>query len=160
MVARASPPRSRRHRRSSRFKHTITIMSTIPRGIRNNNPLNIRISTNKWCGKLTTSSDPQFEQFRNITFGIRAAFVCIRTYINRYKLVTPSAIISRWAPRSENDTQAYIKTACKQAVLNPSEIISFKDKNRICRLLWGMAYVETGRVLSFGLFENAYELSK
>lgn len=136
-----------------------TTMSTIPRGIRNNNPLNIRISTNRWRGKITPSQDPSFEQFENLTLGIRAAFVCIRTYIRKYRLDTPRKIISRWAPESENNVLSYIDAACSQAVLNPDERISFQEKNKMCRLLWGMAKVETGRVLSFQYFENAYALT-
>ena len=129
-----------------------------PRGIRNNNPLNIRISTNCWRGKITPSTDPAFEQFQNMTLGIRAAMVCIRTYIKKYRLTTPQAIISRWAPESENNVKAYVKSACEKACLSPAEPIRFAEKNKVCRLLWGMAYVECGQTLSFQLFENAYAL--
>ncbi|MBR1425827.1 MAG: hypothetical protein IJ581_00070, partial [Paludibacteraceae bacterium] len=45
--------------------------------------------------------------------GFRAAFKLIRRYIREYRLTTPSAIISRWAPRSENDTDAYVQATFK-----------------------------------------------
>ena len=116
--------------RQRNFK-THIIMST-PRGIRNNNPLNIRISTNRWKGKLSPSKDPAFEQFQNMTMGIRAAMVCIRTYIKRYRLTTPQAIIARWAPEPDhNDVAAYVRNACQKANLSPAEPLSFAEKNKI-----------------------------
>lgn len=131
----------------------------LPRGIRNNNPLNIRISNNRWRGKIVPSKDPSFEQFENITMGIRAAMVCIRTYMTKYNLRSPRAIIERWAPEKDNnDVQAYINTVTEKARLDPEYVFNFSEKNKVCRLLWAMAYVECGRVLHFGDFENAYEL--
>ena len=51
------------------------------RGIRNNNPLNIRHSTNKWQGMAPSQSDRAFVQFTARKYGYRAAFVLIRNYI-------------------------------------------------------------------------------
>ena len=45
--------------------------TTIPRGIRNNNPLNIRIG-NQWLGERANPNDPAFEQFVAMEYGIRA----------------------------------------------------------------------------------------
>ena len=77
------------------------------RGIRNCNPLNIRIGNN-WKGERPTNSDGVFEQFTDMRYGLRAAFILIRRYITKYKLCTIRAIISRWAPETENLTMAYI----------------------------------------------------
>lgn len=130
----------------------------VPRGIRNNNPLNIRISGNRWRGKITPSADAAFEQFTNMTLGIRAAMVCVRTYMKKYHLTTPQQIIARWAPEpDQNDVKAYIANACRKANLLPTVPIKFSEKNKVCRLLWGMAFVECGQTISFQLFENAYE---
>lgn len=91
--------------------------------------------------------------------GIRAAMVCIRTYMTKYNLRTPRAIIERWAPEKDNnDVQSYINTVTEKARLDPEYMFHFSEKNKVCRLLWAMAYVECGRVLHFGDFENAYEL--
>ena len=135
-------------------------MKFLPRGIRNNNPLNIRISENNWKGKLPHSSDPCFEQFLGIFWGIRAAMVCVRTYIRKYHLNTPEKIIARWAPASENNVEAYVQKACKKGALKPDEKISYENKNQFCRLLWGMAFVECGQTIDFHYFESAYNLSK
>ena len=66
---------------------------TIPRGIRNNNPLNIRIG-NTWLGEVADPSDPSFEQFVSMQYGVRAACVLLRRYIRHYKRQTIQAIIS------------------------------------------------------------------
>lgn len=51
-----------------------------PRGLRNNNPLNIRRSADLWQGLRKEQSDPEFFQFESIAWGYRAAFVVLRTY--------------------------------------------------------------------------------
>lgn len=80
----------------------------LSRGIRNNNPFNIRKSGESWLGKLPNSTDSDFEQFVNIRFGIRAGLVLLRTYIRKYNLCSVSSIINRFAPESENNTSAYV----------------------------------------------------
>ena len=44
---------------------------SIPRGIRNNNPLNIRRSKDKWKGMRAVQSDAQFCQFESLEWGWR-----------------------------------------------------------------------------------------
>ncbi len=50
------------------------INNNIPRGIRNNNPLNIEHSQSKWQGMAVEQTDKRFVQFKSMTWGIRAAF--------------------------------------------------------------------------------------
>ena len=40
-----------------------------PRGLRNNNPLNIRISKDNFIGELVPSGDKAFKQFKSIEYG-------------------------------------------------------------------------------------------
>lgn len=77
-----------------------------PRGIRNNNPLNIRKSADNWQGKI--GDDGSFVIFDSPYNGIRAAGRLLRTYANNYSLNTIRGIINRWAPSTENDTESYI----------------------------------------------------
>lgn len=70
--------------------------SNLPRGIRNNNPGNIKISGNAWRGKI--GNDGTFERFDSPVNGIRAAFVLLRTYMQQYGLNTIAKIGARWAP--------------------------------------------------------------
>lgn len=131
----------------------------LPRGLRNNNPLNIRISGTPWQGKIEPNTDGLFEQFSSLEFGIRAALVNIRTYIKRYRINNVQSIISRWAPSSDgNNVKAYIEVVCNKAQLTPTKILKYNDKNKLCRLVWAMAFVECGQEISFGRVENAWAI--
>ena len=44
------------------------------RGLRNNNPLNIRRNKTKWQGLSVTQTDKSFFQFKTMAYGYRAAF--------------------------------------------------------------------------------------
>ena len=52
-----------------------------PRGIRNNNPLNIRHSRDRFQGEVVPSRDGAFKQFSSMAYGYRAAFVTLATYL-------------------------------------------------------------------------------
>lgn len=55
------------------------------RGLRNNNPLNIRRNNTKWQGLSATQTDKSFFQFKTMAYGYRAAFKTLQTYIlNKY----------------------------------------------------------------------------
>ena len=49
----------------------------IARSIRNNNPLNIRRSTDQWKGLAAKQNDPAFFKFGSREMGWRAAFVIL-----------------------------------------------------------------------------------
>lgn len=87
--------------------------SKLPRGIRNNNPLNIRKGNTKWQGEVLylegVPVERDFCQFEAMKYGWRAAFKLLRKYIISYKCNTVRKIISRWAPENENYTETYIK---------------------------------------------------
>lgn len=83
-------------------------MSYTPRGIRNHNPLNIRLSTDQWEGLQGAQTDPSFFQFTGPEWGIRAAARILLNYQSRYGLETIEQMISRWAPPTENLTSAYV----------------------------------------------------
>ncbi len=91
------------------------------RGIRNNNPGNIRSGSADWEGMSPTQSDPSFVQFTSPEYGIRAMAVILNTYMNNYGLDTVSSIINRWAPPSENDTAAYISDVAGQMGVDPNQ---------------------------------------
>lgn len=117
---------------------------TLPRGLRNNNPLNIRISTDKFVGEVQPSQDKAFKQFDTMTHGYRAAFRVLRTYINNYKCDTIRKIISRWAPATENNTLAYVMTVSDRAGISPDAPISADNREMMVRIVAAMSYVENG----------------
>lgn len=135
-----------------------TKMKTTPRGIRNNNPLNIRIG-NTWLGERQHPTDNVFEQFVTLEYGLRAAFLILRRYIRRYKLNTPALIISRWAPSSENNTAAYIKTVCKYGIFEPDTVIDYADKDKMVRLVSAMVLVECGQLIDVRRIAAAYDMT-
>lgn len=129
-----------------------------PRGIRNNNPLNIRIG-NTWLGEVPNPTDSEFEQFVSVRFGLRAAFVILRRYIRRYRRNTPAKIIRAWAPAVENNTQRYIEVVCKRSLIAPDEVIDYADKNTMVRLVKAMAFVECGVQLDDDVVGSSYDIA-
>lgn len=129
-----------------------------PRGLRNNNPLNIRRNNIQWQGLADEQTDREFCVFRSLEYGIRAAFVILRTYITKYRLTSVALIIGRWAPPTENNTAQYVNVVLERSGIQSNERLDFKKKNQMCRLLWAMAYVECGQMISFGRIENAYAM--
>ena len=86
----------------------------LPRGIRNNNPLNIRRGKDQWQGLRAQQTDASFCQFESLEYGWRAAFYLLtRTYYHKYRLFTIRAIINKWAPPHENLTSTYIENVCR-----------------------------------------------
>lgn len=116
----------------------------LPRGYRNNNPLNIRINpANNWVGKVKNNTDGVFEQFTSIKYGYRAALVLLRNYI-RNGNTTIQQIISRWAPTNENYTTSYIKHVCTTMGATPSTVIDASSVDQMASLVYAMAIVENG----------------
>ena len=94
----------------------------LPRGIRNNNPLNIRRNKDQWQGMKKEQTDPSFCQFENLAYGWRAAFrLLTRTYYHAYRLFTIRAIVNKWAPPNENNTRAYVENVSRLTGIAPDE---------------------------------------
>ena len=111
------------------------------RGIRNNNPLNIRRNpANQWQGLRPVQADKLFCQFKAMKWGLRAAIKLLDNYIRR-GAQTPRQIISRWAPPSENDTASYVRKACQRAGLDPDFPVLFWADLR--KLIKAMAWIES-----------------
>lgn len=117
----------------------------LPRGIRNNNPLNLRISNNQWLGKVKYNTDGQFEQFTSMLYGIRAAIINIRTITRRNKDITLKGLIQIWAPANDgNNVANYVQQVTKLSGIKSDEKITIKEKKKICALVHAMAIVENG----------------
>ena len=128
--------------------YDIEIMETnenLPRGYRNNNPLNIDYKTfNAWKGKILPNTDGRFEQFENMAYGYRAALVLLRNYIKKYGCNTIAKIIARWAPASENNTSGYISRVCETLGLPADTPVSVNNKDLLCNMAYAMSIVENG----------------
>lgn len=137
-----------------------------PRGIRNNNPLNIR-KGNNWQGERHPQVDTAFEEFDTMADGCRAAVILAYNYITgrtassrRLRCDTVEKFITKWAPPTENNTQAYISRVCQRAELQPGTALYPINKNRLCRLLWAMTEVENGVLLPYNYFETGYAYAR
>lgn len=125
---------------------------TRPRGIRNNNPLNIRRSADRWQGAATTQTDKNFVQFESMAYGYRAAWRLMQTYYRRLrrqkKRFTVENIIARWAPPNENDTMAYTRTVLMLSGLGGNENLlppqNVQGYGRLARLMEAMTVMENG----------------
>ena len=127
------------------------------RGKRNNNPLNIRVG-NEWMGEVKHPTDNQFEQFEAPIWGVRAAMKLIKRYIIRYGLNTLSDIISRWAPRNENDTRNYINFVSRATGILPNERLRWEDQRKMFSMINAMAVIESNWMLDDDLLEQAYNM--
>ena len=133
------------------------------RGLRNNNPLNIRrVAGQRWKGEILPSiqggdGGGSFVRFESIEYGIRAAFVLLRTYAIKYKANCIQDIISRWAPASENNTEKYIKNVCLWTGLGGLQRLTEEDWPK---LVLAMARQECGALLSEEIINRGYELYK
>ncbi len=136
-----------RYRLSKRVSET-TIQQfgnpSLPRGYRNNNPLNIRISSDRWLGKVEPNTDGAFEQFAQPVYGYRAAIKLIQNYIRNRHLTTISQIVSRWAPPSENYTQNYIQHVADTTGIPADATLSPSNKQQITSIVYAMAIRENG----------------
>lgn len=130
----------------------------VPRGIRNNNPLNIRIG-NVWLGEVNKPTDPCFEQFCTIEYGLRAAFVILRRYIRRYGHNTIRSIISTWAPNTENNTAAYIQKVASHVKMDADTPIMYEDTETMCKLVYAMCLVECGQEVDETKIRKAYNMA-
>lgn len=87
--------------------------TTETRGVRNRNPGNIDYNpANQWLGQLKPDPaiEKRFARFDTPENGIRALGKLLLTYQRKHGLKTVKAIISRWAPSTENDTTAYVRS--------------------------------------------------
>ncbi len=128
------------------------------RGLRNNNPLNIRrVVGTIWKGQFVEQNDPDFVQFANIEWGIRAAFCILKTYQKKYTAVCIEDIIARWAPQKENNTAAYINGVCRLTGFGGKERLREEDWPQLVR---AMAMIECGALLPMELIVSGYNLYK
>lgn len=132
------------------------------RGIRNNNPLNIRKGCN-WMGERQDQQDPVFEEFISLEYGIRAALKLMINHITgfggtRRKANTLQKLIWVWAPPSENNSAAYVRTVASACDMSPNSLLDPKNEKQICAVCRAMAKMESGVWLDESLFHSAWAL--
>lgn len=115
------------------------------RGIRNNNPGNIRWGDD-WQGLDSEGrqKDAVFCVFKVPEYGIRALAVLLQNYQKKYGLHDVQSIISRYAPPVENDTEAYIDSVCLKLSVKPDTPVDVSEPGIMLNLLKAIIRHENG----------------
>lgn len=127
---------------------------SIIRGIRNNNPGNIRLGQ-PWQGLRTSQTDGSFAQFVSMEYGIRAIAKVLFTYAEKHGLRNVAGIISRWAPTNENDTTGYINFVSGQMNVDPLATINVRDPETLFKLIRAIIRQENGYLPSLAVSDAA-----
>ena len=114
------------------------------RGLRNNNPGNIRRGGGHFKGERLPSLDPAFKQFETIEWGYRAMFVLLDNYRRRHNLQSIREMIRRWAPPVENETERYIRFVARAASLDPDQAIDTRNRRVMVPVVAAMSRIENG----------------
>lgn len=100
--------------------------SNLSRGIRNNNPGNLRFTNIAWQGKITKEKNTDyklgFEQFTEVKWGIRAMLRDLLNDIDKGKN-TIRLLINEYAPPVENNTLNYINVVANSLGMTPDQKI-------------------------------------
>jgi hypothetical protein len=114
------------------------------RGIRNNNPGNIRPGGGAWQGLRTVQTDTGYLQFTEMRFGVRAAAKLFRNYQANYGLRSVAQMIARWAPSVENDTASYINAVAQRVGVDAYAQLDLKNSELCYRFLRAVFRHECG----------------
>lgn len=115
-----------------------------PRGLRNNNPLNVRDNGDKFVGERAVDTDPGFKQFISDAYGYRAAFCVFGTYLSR-GVNTIDKIIKSWAPpQDHNNTEGYINRVAAMSGVGRFQILTALSGNEYIKIATAMCFVENG----------------
>lgn len=134
---------------------------TYPRGIRNNNPGNIRRTSIAWGGEIPDSqkTDTAFEQYITFEHGVRASIKNARTHVNNGHN-TIAKLITKWAPPVENNTAAYIAFVEKETGIPRNNGLVFTNKETVKAVIKAICKYENSASfpLSDAQFEKGWSL--
>lgn len=149
------------------------------RGIRNNNPGNIRHAKGvRWQGAAADQPDREFVAFISAEMGVRALIRTLLTYFKQHKLDTVRGIIRRWAPPIGDrngaapgggytqNTGAYVDAVCRELgeslgrKVNPDERLDV-DSIAVMRPLVVaiIAHENAGYAYSAGVIDEGLRLA-
>lgn len=144
------------------MKTTLITKTTAPshlsRGVRNNNPLNIRHNRkNRWEGMAEEQPDHRFVRFVSPVMGYRAAFVTLKNGYFGRGVNTIGRIIARWAPSADgNDTQAYIDYVSRHTGIAADEPLHFGQERQMVDMVCAMTQMESGIVADRHTVDRGY----
>lgn len=115
----------------------------LPRGIRNNNPGNIKKGSS-WQGLHPVQSDPVYCVFIRPEDGIRAIVKILMSYQKKHNIHTIKAAIQRYAPPSENKTETYATYVASKSRFQLNENLHFSSKMTLKRIIPAIIEYENG----------------
>ena len=127
-----------------------------PRGLRNNNPLNIRHNADIFQGEIK-GKDKSFKSFVSLDYGYRAAFVTLATYLSRGQN-TIEKIIAKWAPPSENDTVSYIEKVERWSGVPRNKELTAAAGADYILIVAAMSFMENGQNADINQIKAGFQL--
>jgi hypothetical protein len=113
------------------------------RGIRNNNPGNLRPGKTPWRGQVGV--DGGYCVFDTPENGLRALAMQLVIYQDKHGCRTVRDIITRWAPPEDNnDTEAYIAAVAAWLGVSDQQSIDLHDDLRLATLVSAIVQHENG----------------
>ncbi|MCD7926646.1 MAG: structural protein P5 [Bacteroides sp.] len=119
-------------------------MTQTPRGLRNCNPGNLRLSKDKWQGLCPVQADKEFFQFKDMPHGYRALMRTLQNYRKLHNCHTIADFITRWAPHTENNTSGYTRRVCTEMQVPAVYVPDVNDKATMCAFAAAISQVECG----------------
>ncbi|HWY24438.1 MAG TPA: hypothetical protein VNX47_05930 [Nevskia sp.] len=132
----------------------MTTSPSAPRGLRNNNPGNLRYNPNiQWQGQIGQDA-AGFALFDSPFHGLRALSLNLVNQQNQDGLGTVSQIITKFAPPSENDTASYIANVSASMGVGPNDMLNLNDPQVLQSLTSAVVTQENGS-MPYGSFLQA-----
>jgi hypothetical protein len=123
---------------------------SLPRGIRNNNPLNLTYVAGQ---PGVQGSDGRFGRYGSVEDGVAAATRQLQLYAGR-GINTLEGIVGRWAPPGENNTGAYVAAVARATGLDPRAQIDMQNPEVLSRIVAAMGQHENGRPIDAGAVQR------
>jgi Glycine zipper len=114
-----------------------------PRGIRNNNPLNLSYVPGQVGLRTDTPSDGRFGVYQTMASGIAADAHQLQKY-GQQGTNTLSSVVNKWAPPSENNVKAYMATVEKLTGFSANQKLNLNDPATLQKLIGAMSQMENG----------------
>ena len=119
----------------------------LPKGIRNNNPGNLRDYGINWLGLAEHVPDNGMCIFIDMKYGIRAFLECYHADVTKHGIATVQQYTTKYAPPSENNTSNYIGFICSHTGLNPDSPLP-TDTDTVVKLFQAQIGMEDGTASS------------
>jgi hypothetical protein len=116
----------------------------LPRGIRNNNPMNLSYVP----GQGAIGSDGRFGVYKTMEQGIAADSKQLLQYQDRDGLNTIRGIVGKWVPPGENNTASYVAAVSKQMGVSADAPLDLHRQQTMRKIVTAMSQQESGTTLN------------